>query len=859
MKAKSLLKLFIVLLLIVVVSYLALNGAEFGKYILKPVGRAISLGLDLRGGVSTEYIVTDTNIENYEYMLDNTIKALRERLTNAGFTEATVSIRGTDRILVEIPDVDDPEQVAEIIGTPAHLEVRDPLGNVVFEGKDIEKADAIYVDESGTRAGVSFELNKTAAAAFENATREFIGQSISFYLDDEMISDPMVNEVIAGGTVMITGDEQMLPEETVEWAQDLVMLIQSGALPLDIAEVETRAISATLGIEAIDGALIAGVVGLAVIMLFMLIVYRLPGLAADMALLIYILIVFYAMAIIGVQLTLQGVAGILLGIGMAVDANVVIFERFREELAEGRTPESAVKFGFRNAGRAVADSNITTLIAAVVLMIFGTGTIKGFATTLLISVLASLFTAVVVTRWLLKLICRLDIKNIKAYTRAYGKKENKKTFIVKHRIFLAVSGLVVVAALVMQLAGAGMNLGVDFTGGSLLHYSVGEDYDVADVEKILASAGYTGSQITKIAPSDVVTEVEAAEKTAENTAEIMLDMDKSGIEADGLTDLMIRLNLVDETAGIDQAVANAVAGAYPDAEMRSYGTLSKSRTVNYGFESEFAGAKLVEIEIGQAFDAEALVPAIEAALADYSVENIQLMAYDPAAEGDTEAEGTALRVAVRLDDQEARIRALLEEQMSAKYPSFRFVSIDHVSAIAGRDLLGNAVKALLIAFACMLVYIAIRFDVFSGLAALFGLLHDVLVMCAFMVFFRGAFQVNSSFIAAILTIVGYSINNTIIVFDRIRETAKKPDSAKLSRREVVGHAVRHTLSRTINTSLTTLITLAALYVFGVESIREFAFPLIVGMLAGTYSSVLLSGQVWAMWMDKLAARKVKQA
>ena len=858
MKAKSLLKLFIVLLLIVVVSYLALNGAEAGKYILKPVGRAISLGLDLRGGVSTEYIVTDTNIENYEYMLDNTIKALRERLTSAGFTEATVSIRGTDRILVEIPDVDDPEQVAEIIGTPAHLEVRDPLGNVVFEGKDIEKADAIYVDESGTRAGVSFELNKTAAAAFENATREFIGQSISFYLDDEMISDPVVNEVISGGTVMITGDEQMLPQETVEWAQDLVMLIQSGALPLDIAEVETRAISATLGIEAIDGALIAGVVGLAVIMLFMLIVYRLPGLAADMALLIYILIVFYAMAIIGVQLTLQGVAGILLGIGMAVDANVVIFERFREELAEGRTPESAVKFGFRNAGRAVADSNITTLIAAVVLMIFGTGTIKGFAITLLISVLASLFTAVVVTRWLLRTICRLEIKNIKAYTRAYGKKE-KKALYGKPRIFLAVSGLVVVAALVMQLAGAGMNLGVDFTGGSLLHYSVGEDYDVADVEKILASAGYTGSQITKIAPSDAETEAEFAGETAENTAEIMLDLDKSGIEADGLTDLMIRLNLVDETAGLDQAVANAVAGAYPDAEMRSYGTLSKSRTVNYGFESEFAGAKLVEIEIGEAFDAEALVPAIEAALAEYSVENIQLMAYDPAAEGDAEAEGTALRVAVRLDDQEARIRALLEEQMSAKYPSFRFVSIDHVSAIAGRDLLGNAVKALLIAFACMLVYIAIRFDVFSGLAALFGLLHDVLVMCAFMVFFRGAFQVNSSFIAAILTIVGYSINNTIIVFDRIRETAKKPDSAKLSRREVVGHAVRHTLSRTINTSLTTLITLVALYVFGVESIREFAFPLIVGMLAGTYSSVLLSGQVWAMWMDKLAARKVKRA
>lgn len=417
MKKKSAIKLVVVLLLIVLVAYLALNGLQIGKYRLKPVGKAISLGLDLRGGVSTEYIVTDTDVENYDSMLDNTVSALRERLTNAGFTEATVSIRGTDRILVEIPDVDDPEQVAEIIGTPAHLEVRDPDGNVVFEGKDIEKAEVVYTDEAMQRVGVSFELNDTAADAFEEATANHIGEQISFYLDDEVISAPMVNEVIPGGTVMITGDDGMTVNETIEWASNLTMLIQSGALPLDIEEVETRAISATLGIEAIDGAVIAGVVGLVVILIFMLAMYRLPGLAADMALLIYILIVFYAIAIIGVQLTLQGVAGILLGIGMAVDANVVIFERFREEIRDGRTPESAVRFGFRNAGRAVADSNVTTLIAAVVLMIFGTGTIKGFAITLLISVLASLFTAVVVTRWLLKLICRLDIKNIRAYTR----------------------------------------------------------------------------------------------------------------------------------------------------------------------------------------------------------------------------------------------------------------------------------------------------------------------------------------------------------------------------------------------------------------------------------------------------------
>ena len=417
MKVKSLIKLGIVAVLIVVVAFLALNGLQVGKYILKPVGSAISLGLDLRGGVSTEYRVTDTTVDNYESLLDGTVSALRTRLTNAGFTEATVAIQGNDRILVEIPDVDDPEQVAEIIGTPAHLEFRDPNGNVVFEGKDIKSAGAQWSDETSTKAGVGFVLNKEASEAFAKATQEFLGQSISIYLDDELISAPTVNQVITGGQGIITSSASESTEESVEWANNLAMLIQSGALPLDIEEVETRAISATLGIEAIDGALLAGIVGLAIILIFMLVMYRLPGVAADMALLIYILIVFYVMAIIGVQLTLQGVAGILLGIGMAVDANVVIFERFREELKDGRTPLNAVKFGFRNAGRAVLDSNVTTLIAAVVLLIFGTGTIKGFATTLLISVLASLFTAVVVTRWLLNLICRLDIRKRSAYTR----------------------------------------------------------------------------------------------------------------------------------------------------------------------------------------------------------------------------------------------------------------------------------------------------------------------------------------------------------------------------------------------------------------------------------------------------------
>ena len=499
----------------------------------------------------------------------------------------------------------------------------------------------------------------------------------------------------------------------------------------------------------------------------------------------------------------------------------------------------------------------------------------------------------------------------------------KKRFTGNTRLFLCISGAIIVIALIMQIVGVGLNLGIDFTGGSLLNYSVGEDYDVADVETILASAGYEGSQVTKAAPSDasIALQAELAQKAAEAAAEPveeaaeesethvhedgtvhegshdeeaeaeeteefvpMLNLDKSSVKADGLTDLQIRLNLVDESEGLEQAIADAVAAQFPGATQLSYGALTNSTIVEKGLDVEYAGGYIAEFEIGAEFDSAAATEAIKSALAEnFSLIDAVALRYDAEAEtaetAETETEttetetteaeaeaeteaveesGTNLRVLVNIDDQASQVRGLLEKEMTAKYENFRFVSVDHVSAIAGRDLLGNAVKALLIAFVCMLIYIAIRFDVFSGLAALFGLIHDVLIMCSFMVFFRAFFQVNSSFIAAVLTIVGYSINNTIIIFDRIRETAKKPGYTQKPRMEIVEDSVANTLSRTINTSLTTLITLVALYVFGVDSIREFAFPLIVGMLAGTYSSVLLSGQVWAMWMEKRNARKAQK-
>ncbi|MGI6238024.1 MAG: protein translocase subunit SecD [Christensenellales bacterium] len=424
MKVKSWVKLAVIVVLIALVASLALNGLRFGdyiknskisKYAIKPVGEAISLGLDLKGGISTVYTARDMNVEGFDDLMESTISVLRTRLTSAGYTEATVARQGDDAIRVEIPDVDDPQEVVDIIGKPAHLEFRDPSGNVILEGANIAEC-FVTQDQYTLMYQVAFELDAAGTQAFAEATGRLRGQAISIYLDGEEISSPTVNDAITGGTGVITYSD-VTQEESWEKSRELALLIQSGALPLDIEESETRAISATLGFAAVDGAIIAGICGLIAIILFMIALYRLPGVAASIALLIYVLIVFYVLAIIEAQLTLQGIAGILLSIGMAVDANVIILERFREERKAGRTLTNALKFGYRNAFSSIIDSNVTTIIAAVVLLVFGTGSIKGFATTLLIGVLTSFFTAIFITRGIFKLIIKLGYKAEWLYSR----------------------------------------------------------------------------------------------------------------------------------------------------------------------------------------------------------------------------------------------------------------------------------------------------------------------------------------------------------------------------------------------------------------------------------------------------------
>ena len=411
MKKKSWLTLCITLLLIVLIGALAINGLQIGKYILKPVSKAISLGLDLRGGIYAVY-QGDTTAEDFDTQMDATVTIMINRLTAEGYTEATVTRQGADRIRIEIPDVQDPNEILTIVGTPAHLTFVDPNGEIILEGDDVKEAAPAYDSQNGNAPIIAFQLNAEGAKAFAEATAKFVGQVISIKLDETTLTAPVVQSAITEGSGIINGFAD------IQTAATIANLIMSGALPLNITLIESSAVSATLGVDALSTSLTAGIIGIILIMLFMIVMYRIPGVVADLALCIYMLIVFYALALVpGVQLTLPGIAGILLGIGMAVDGNVIIFERFREEFKAGRSIDAAAQRGYKNALSSIIDSNVTTIIAAVVLVRFGTGSVKGFAITLLIGVIVSMISSILITRFLLNRATKLGIDNKALWTR----------------------------------------------------------------------------------------------------------------------------------------------------------------------------------------------------------------------------------------------------------------------------------------------------------------------------------------------------------------------------------------------------------------------------------------------------------
>lgn len=421
-KTKSIIALTIVLVLTIVLGVVGVAGMPLdarGLYKLNgwlPTTNAdnwpsaLALGLDLRGGVYVEYsaAMPEESEANFDSLMQGTIGVIQQRLTDKGYAESTVQRIGTDGIRVEIPDVTDPSAVLELIGNPAKLEFKTPDGNTFMEGSMVETATYYYAEGDHQ---VAFQLNDEGAKIFAETTAANVGKRLSIYLDGVLLIDPTVESAITGGSGVING------MGSAEYAQTVAAQIQSGALPLELTQQKVDTVSATLGDDALSTSVLAAIIGILLVMVVMVIRYRLNGVVASWALCIYIIVLFLLLAVIpGIQLTLPGLAGIVLGIGMAVDANVIIFERFNEEVRNGRPMKAAVRAGFKNAMSAVLDANITTLIAAIVLLFYGTGSIQGFAKTLLLGVVVSMFTAVVVTRFLMKNIVNIGVTNEKLFT-----------------------------------------------------------------------------------------------------------------------------------------------------------------------------------------------------------------------------------------------------------------------------------------------------------------------------------------------------------------------------------------------------------------------------------------------------------
>jgi preprotein translocase subunit SecD len=415
MKKQGIVALSVTIILLAVLMYLALFGVSFGLREIRPMATLIKeqkLGLDLTGGFYAVYQAVDPNIEDFEAKMDGVVLVYRNRLDAKGMTEATVQRQGSDKIRVEIPSTEtDPQALSQFLSTPAKLEWKDNDGNVIMEGANIVSAQAGY---SNGQYVVSFKLDEEGKKTFAALTAEYAGTSktITIELDGSVISTATVSNTIASGEGIIQGSF------TQESATTLAMQIESGALPLEISESEVRSVSATLGADALNKGVLAGAIGVGLIILFMLCIYRLPGLIASIALMFYILITFFCILTLpGVQLTLPGVAGVILSIGMAVDANVIIFERIREEMRSGKSLRTSVENGFQKAFRAILDSNVTTLIAAGTLIIFGTGSIKGFGYTLAIGICVSMLTAVVITRFLMKQVVKIGITDKRFYAK----------------------------------------------------------------------------------------------------------------------------------------------------------------------------------------------------------------------------------------------------------------------------------------------------------------------------------------------------------------------------------------------------------------------------------------------------------
>ena len=746
-KSRAIIVLAVLVLLLAVFGYTAAVGIG-----TENSGSAsdIKLGLDLAGGVSITYQVVGDEKPDGDDMAD-TIYKLQKRVEGYS-TEAIVYQEGDDRINIEIPGVSDANAILEELGKPGSLyfiSETDSQGNLNYQasmnadgsisyvmlksideiiadgsakldGTDVKDAQAGSFTNSmqNTEVGVDLAMTEEGTKKFADATTQAYqkGESLGIYYDDEIISAPTVRAAPTDGQAQITGNF------TFEEAQQLASTIRIGGLKLELEELHSKVVGAQLGEEAISTSIKAAAVGFVIIVIFMIAVYYVSGLAASLALGLYVELVIILLNGFDITLTLPGIAGIILSIGMAVDANVIIFARIREEIAKGKTVKSAIDTGYKKARSAIFDGNITTLIAAAVLGVMGSGTVKGFAATLALGIVLSMFTAMVVTRLIMKALYAMGLQKASLYGTA--KEKAAIGFASKKNLFFGVSIAAIVLGFVFMGVNAArtgkiLNYSLEFVGGTSTNVTFNEDMALGDID-------------SRVVP------------------------------------------LIEDITGDGNVQTQKIDGTNE--------VIFKTRSLSVDERETFK---------------------------DAMVENFSVDA----------------------------------EKITAETIS---------STISG-EMKRESVIAVLVATVFMLIYVWFRFkDIRFGASSVLCLLHDVLVVLAFYAIVK--VSVGTTFIACMLTIVGYSINATIVIFDRLRENMASMGK-KDALEDMVNNSITQTLSRSIFTSLTTFIMVAALYAFGVSSVKEFALPLMAGILCGTYSSICIAGALWLVLRKVFPAAK----
>jgi SecD/SecF fusion protein len=699
----------------------------------------IKLGLDLQGGFEILYEVKPIK-EGEKITKDvllSTVSALNKRINVLGVSEPRIDVEGNDRIRVQLAGVKDQNKAREILSTEAKLTFRDVHDNVLMDGSDLVEGGAKQTFDDKGKPSVGIKLKD--ANKFKQVTEKVLSMApnnvLVIWLDFEegvdsyakevgkehpkFISAAQVNEVFNQTDVSIVGNF------TVEEAKQLADLLNAGALPVELKEIYSTSVGAQFGEQALQKTILAGIIGIALVFLFMLVFYRLPGIVAVVTLSVYIYLILLIFDWMNGVLTLPGIAALILGVGMAVDANIITYERIKDELKLGKSLMSAYRIGNRGSFGTILDANITMIIAGVVLFAYGTSSVKGFATMLIISVLASFITAVYGTRILLGLLVKSrlfdkkphyfgvnpkDILNIAQVTddTDVPTKFARLDFVKRSKLFFAISGAMVVIGLVLLFT-AKLNLGIDFSSG---------------------------------------TRIDLMSETSLTTEEVKQELNKLRLEPKDI--------------------------------------------VLSGNKNEMAIVRFLGV----------------------------------------------------LDQNEI---SQLKSHFKEKYGIEPNVST--VSPTVGKELARNAFISVLIASVGIIIYVTVRFEMYMALAAIVALLHDAFFIIAFFSLTR--LEVDLTFIAAVLTIVGYSINDTIVTFDRIRylmkkRTVKTVDDLK----DVVNKALQQTFGRSVNTVLTVVFTVVALLLFGSEAIRNFSFALLAGLISGTYSSLFIAAQLWLIWKSK---------